>query len=107
MMLKAPSSLVGRSRLLVLLLLASAPYGSNADLGIGVLGFLLSLEESAVEKKTLWFYRFFGADLHPSKLNLAKDCDYDDPNKIQFCPPAMNPIVCSNPNMPMDGFVAQ
>mgnify|MGYP002807324961 CR=1 FL=1 len=39
---------MGRSGLLVLLLLASAPYGANADLGGGVLGFLLRVEEESV-----------------------------------------------------------
>jgi hypothetical protein len=89
---------MGRSGLLFLLFLCSVPSGANADRGGGVLGFLHSLEETDVEKETLWFYRFFGANLHPSKLNLAKDCDYDDPNKIQFCPPALNPMIYSRPS---------
>jgi hypothetical protein len=106
-MINVKSSLVGRSGLLLLLLLSSCPpHGANAHLlGGGVLGFLRSLEdEERVGKKTLWFYCFFGANLHPSKLNLAKDCDYDDPDMIQFCPPAINPMVVhsGNPNLPMD-----
>jgi hypothetical protein len=78
---------MGRIWLLVLLILCSALSGTNADLGGGVLGFLRRLEESAGER-TLLFYQFFGANLHSSKVNMARDCDYDDPSKIQFCPPA-------------------
>jgi hypothetical protein len=91
-----PTRMVGRSALLLLFVLCFVPYGeADADFGGGVLGFLRRLEETAA-KKTLWFYRFFGANLHPSKLNIAKDCDYDDPNKIQFCPPALNPMAHSS-----------
>jgi hypothetical protein len=85
---------LGRSGLLVLLILCSALSGTNADLGGGVLGFLHRLEESTGER-TLWFYRFFGANLHSSEVKLARDCDYDDPSKIQFCPPALNPMTSS------------
>jgi hypothetical protein len=92
MMAKSAKTLrMGRSALLVILLLCSISFRSDADLGGGVPGFLRSLEE-AVEKKTLRFYRFFGANVRPSKLNLAKYCDYADPNKIQYCPPALNPM---------------
>ena len=87
-----------RKCLFLVVLLCAAPGAVRADFGGGILGFLRSLEET-VEKKTLWFYRFFGASLHPSKVNLAKDCDYDDPNKIKFCPPALNPMAYANPNL--------
>ena len=96
-----------RSGLLVLFLLLSSPHGANAEFGGGVLGFLRNLE-FAVEKRTLWFYRFFGANLHPSKLNLAKDCDYNDVEKIRFCPPALNPAMYGdvNPNLAVNPNVA-
>jgi len=94
--------LLGRNVLLVVVLLCSVSYRAKADLSGGVLSFLRGLEE-AVEQRTLWFYRFFGSNLHASKWNLAKDCDYDDPNKIQFCPPAVNPVMYANPNLPGGG----
>jgi hypothetical protein len=90
-------AVAGRCVFLIFLLLFSVPNVVDAESGGGVLFFLRSLEET-VEKKTLWFYRFFGSSLHPSKLNLAKDCDYDDPNKIQFCPPALNPMIYRSQN---------
>ena len=97
----------GRFGLLLLFLLLSAPHGANAEFGGGVLGFLRNLE-FAVEKRTLWFYRFFGNNLHPSKLNLAKDCDYNDVEKIRFCPPALNPAMYGdvNPNLAVNPNVA-
>ncbi len=85
---------MGRSGLLVQLLLCSilSPSGAKADLGGGVLGFLRNLEDT-VEKKTLWFYRFFGSNLHPDKLNLAKYCDYDDPvSYIHLTLPTLYPL---------------
>jgi hypothetical protein len=90
---------MGRSALLIIVLLCYISARPDADLGGGVPGFFRSLEE-AVEMKTLRFYRFFGANVRPNKLNLAKDCDYGDPNKIQFCPPALNPMIYANPNLP-------
>jgi hypothetical protein len=49
--------------------------------------------EGAVAEKTLWFYRHFGKNLNRNKIvtTAAESCDYDDPNKIKFCPPAPMP----------------
>lgn len=58
----------------------------------GVANFLLDRLEGEAAKKTLWFYRYFGANLNRNKIdNLSQSvdtsCDYDDPTKIKYCPP--------------------
>lgn len=56
----------------------------------GVSNFLDKLE-GVVETKTLWFYRYFGQNLNRNKIvgaTAENSCDYDDPVKIKFCPPA-------------------
>jgi hypothetical protein len=77
---------MGRSGLLIFLLLCSVP--SNADLG-GICGSLRYMEET-VKKETLWLYRLFGSTAKDA-LVASKDCDYDDPIKIQYCPSALIP----------------
>lgn len=60
-----------------------------------------------IERKTLLFYRQFGMYLNRNKSRhnyqqqtndekqemetMRLDCDYDDPLKIQYCPPIVNP----------------
>ena len=80
--------ILGRVLLAAALLVACAFPGANAATELnfrGVSGFLRSLEERVVSEETLWFYRFFGENLHPSQLNMAKDCDYADPRTHQYC----------------------
>lgn len=55
----------------------------------GIVNFLDQLE-NVVEDKTLWFYRYFGSHLNRNKIvgvSADTSCDYDDPEKIKFCPP--------------------
>jgi hypothetical protein len=47
---------------------------------------------SAVGRKSLWFYRYFSTTLSRNKVVGILDCDYDDPNLINFCPPPVNPM---------------
>ena len=83
-----------------LLLPVSGFYLSDSDLGQGVLGFLRSLE-STIEKKTIWFYRHFGRNVDPSKIDHVRLCNYGDDSNSKFCSPAHNPVVPSqNPNLP-------
>lgn len=83
-----------------LMLPVSGFYLSDSDLGQGVLGFLRSLE-STVEKKTIWFYRHFGRNVDPSKIDHVRLCDYGDDSNSKFCSPAHNPVVpYQNPNLP-------
>jgi hypothetical protein len=99
---------MGRIVFVLLLLSAVCISGVDARAAGGVLGFLRRLEER-VEKKTFWFYRFFGTKQEEEKVNLAQQCDYDDPNKIQFCSPVnFNPrlAVNHNPNLPFTGGVS-
>ena len=96
---------MGRGYVFPLLLLLSICTLSVAEANLdsrGVLGFLRRLERRA-EKKTSWFYRFFGREQEESDFNKAQRCDYDNPNTIQFCNPhVVNPRYASNhnPNLP-------
>lgn len=66
----------------------------------GVLGFLRSLEIT-VAKRTLWFYRHFGMNVDPAKINQVRHCDYSNSDKIKFCPPVFNRRdPTQNPNLP-------
>ncbi|KAL3935184.1 MAG: hypothetical protein SGBAC_009240, partial [Bacillariaceae sp.] len=78
--------------------------GDEEEKQTGVWGFFCQLE-SRVERKTVWLFRFFGR--RQEKKNIAQHCDYDDPNKIKFCPPVQvrNPRLAANhnPNLPYAG----
>jgi hypothetical protein len=98
---------VGLSSVLVvsILVLSAQPecvngaYAADTDLGQGVLGFLRSLE-TTMEKQTAWFYRFFGVNVDPAKINQVKNCDYNNPDTMHMCPPAYNPRAPhANPNL--------
>lgn len=77
---------------LFLLVYLASPGRAISDLTGGFLNFLSGSGDETVEvegnKK-----RLTNAG---TKLNLAKDCDYDDATKIVFCPPALNPLTLSN-----------
>ena len=113
MMMKMRSNNLNRNRITALLVLcmtlsvSAATFGSKGVFGaktreteekkklqhesdVGVSGFLEKLE-GAVAEKTIWFYRHFGANLNRNKIvgaSAENSCDYDDPEKIKFCPPA-------------------
>jgi len=77
-----------------------AVYLSDSDLSQGVLGFLRSLE-STIEKKTAWFYRHFGQNVDPAKIDKVRLCDYGSPSNSKYCSPAFSekkPV--QNPNLP-------
>lgn len=96
---------IGAVSLLVILLFfdferpVNGMFVPGTELGVGVLGFLRSLEIT-LEQKTSWFYRYFGQNVDPAKINRAKDCDYGNSFNIKFCPPAFATNAPSqNPNM--------
>jgi hypothetical protein len=70
----------------------ASPGRAISDLTGGFLNFLSGSGDETVEvevnKKRL--------TTSGTKLNLAKDCDYDDATKIVFCPPALSPLTLSN-----------
>ena len=71
----------------------------DTDLGQGVIGFLRSLEIT-MERKTAWFYRYFGQNVDPAKINQVRLCDYSDPAKVKYCSPVFNPRAPKqNPNI--------
>ena len=74
---------------------ANGLYLTDSDLSRGVLGFLRSLE-STIEMRTAWFYRHFGKNIDPSKIDRVRLCDYGDHSRMSFCSPAEDDINCSN-----------
>merc|ERR1719310_1058477 len=51
--------------------------------------------------RTAWFYRHFGKNIDPSKIDRVRLCDYGDHSRMSFCSPAEdeeNPL--DNPNLP-------
>jgi hypothetical protein len=75
----------------------------GTEVGVGVLGFLRSLEIT-LETKTSWFYRYFGQNVDPAKIHRTNDCNYGNPKfNIKLCSPvAFNSNLLSpsqNPNM--------
>eukprot|EP00535_Pseudo-nitzschia_heimii_P002942 CAMPEP_0197186964 /NCGR_PEP_ID=MMETSP1423-20130617/14950_1 /TAXON_ID=476441 /ORGANISM="Pseudo-nitzschia heimii, Strain UNC1101" /LENGTH=299 /DNA_ID=CAMNT_0042638413 /DNA_START=226 /DNA_END=1122 /DNA_ORIENTATION=+ len=51
----------------------------------------------------MWFYRHFGANVDPSKIDQVRLCDYNNANKIKFCAPAFDhQAPMKNPNLHID-----
>jgi hypothetical protein len=77
---------------LFLVVYCASPGRAISDLTGGFLNFLTGSGDETIEvevnKKRL--------TTSGTKLNLAKECDYDDAAKIVFCPPALNPLTLSN-----------
>jgi hypothetical protein len=40
-----------------------------------------------VNRKGLQFFRHFGSELNRNKINRVLECNYEDPDTAQYCPP--------------------
>lgn len=81
-----------RHLMVLILLLATGPFVAAESYIIleTVANWLQNLHDIA-ERKSLSWYRYFGETLNRHRHHGRMDCDYDDPDKIQFCPPEPRP----------------
>jgi len=91
----------GRFLILILLITCSGCSGA----GIESVAEWLKDVKGVFGRKTIWFYRYFGSTLNRNKVVGILDCDYDNPEKIKFCPPAIPPLLAGGGNGAVPDFL--